>query len=68
MAKDTTWRVIDDLSGLPVEAAELDAVEAFLMAAVNAILRGDLVESCPAPRPEQATDAKAPQKHAQEIR
>ncbi len=36
-----TWRVIDDFScPHPIDPAELDAVEAFLMQVVNAILTG----------------------------
>ncbi|WP_095089995.1 hypothetical protein [Mesorhizobium sophorae] len=36
------WRVVDDFpTDIPIGAAELDAVEAFLMPLVNAILRGD---------------------------
>jgi hypothetical protein len=35
------WRVVDDLArDCPVTPAELDAVEAFLMQVVNAILSG----------------------------
>jgi hypothetical protein len=36
-----TWRVIDDFAcPHPIDPAELDAVEAFLMQVVNAILSG----------------------------
>jgi hypothetical protein len=36
---DRQWRVVDDLDcGCPVTAAELDAVEAFLMPLVHALL------------------------------
>jgi hypothetical protein len=37
-----TWRVIDDFAcPHPIDPAELDAVEAFLMQVVNAILSGE---------------------------
>jgi hypothetical protein len=37
-----TWRVIDDFAfPHPIDPAELDAVEAFLMHIVNAILSGE---------------------------
>jgi hypothetical protein len=37
-----TWRVVDDLPRVDcIDAAELDAVEAFLMPQLNAILSGD---------------------------
>jgi len=36
-----TWRVVDDFARPhPIDPAELDAVEAFLMQVVNAILSG----------------------------
>jgi hypothetical protein len=36
-----TWRVVDDFGcPHPIDPAELDAVEAFLMPVVNAILSG----------------------------
>jgi hypothetical protein len=68
MANDTIWRIVDDLSDFPVEASELDAVEAFLMAAVNAILRGEPVEPSLTPQSKPAMDPKRPQSHAQERR
>jgi hypothetical protein len=37
-----TWRVVDDLPRVDcIDAAELDAVEAFLMPQLNAILSGN---------------------------
>jgi hypothetical protein len=54
-----TWRVVDDLPRVDcIDPAELDAVEAFLMPQLSAILSGAGVE-----RPATAlrTDSQAPQ-------
>jgi hypothetical protein len=55
-----TWRVVDDLScAQRINPAELDALEAFLMPLLNAILSGEkkVVDRTPAaPRP----DSQAP--------
>jgi hypothetical protein len=53
-----TWRVVDNLDRHPVTPAELDAVEAFLMPLVNALLeRNDAI----ARKPEPAIDSSLPQ-------
>jgi hypothetical protein len=53
--------VSDDLQGLPVSPAELDAVEAFLMAAFRAVMAG---EKQPDTTYSGECDSKEPQTHA----
>jgi hypothetical protein len=49
------WRVVDNLESCPVTPAELDAVEAFLMPLVNALLeRNDAVAIKPKPAPDSS--------------
>jgi len=55
------FRVADDLADMPVSDAELDAVEAFLMAAFRAVLAG---ESPPTPKASGGFDSDQPQTHA----
>ncbi len=61
-----TWRVVDDFpADIAIGAAELDAVEAFLMPLVNAILRGEPVHlDDPAPA---GADSQTPQKSGQKV-
>lgn len=59
-------RVVDDFPlDISIGAAELDALEAFLMPLVNAILSGDLTSfqaGGPDPAPAVPTDSQASQK------
>jgi hypothetical protein len=55
------FRVADDLADMPVSDAELDAVEAFLMATFRAVLAG---ESPPTPKDSGGFDSDQPQTHA----
>ncbi|MBA4174475.1 MAG: hypothetical protein C0456_20225 [Hyphomonas sp.] len=55
------FRVADDLADMPVSDAELDAVEAFLMAAFRAVMAG---ESPPMPKDTGDCDSNQPQTHA----
>lgn len=55
------FRVADDLADLPVSDAELDAVEAFLMAAFRAVMAG---ETPPKAKNSGAFDSDQPQTHA----
>lgn len=55
------FRVADDLADMPVSDAELDAVEAFLMAAFRAVMAG---ESPPTPKYSGDFDSDQPQSHA----
>lgn len=60
-----TWRVVDDFpSEVPVGPAELDAVEAFLMPLVNAILSGETCsqEFFKGPASATPSDSQVPQK------
>ena len=66
------WRVVDDFPAeIAVSAAELDAVEAFLMPLVNAIMRGEPID-CPVreqdgreyPALAAGADSQTPQKAA----
>jgi hypothetical protein len=55
-----TWRIVDDLApDDPVTAAELDAVEAFLMPLLNAVL-SDETNSSPGKATARAMVAAAP--------
>ena len=54
-------RVADDLAGMPVSDAKLDAVEAFLMAAFRAVMAG---ESPPTYKDSGDSDSEQPQTHA----
>ena len=54
--------VSDDLRGLPVSPAELDAVEAFLMAAFRAVMDG---ETSPEACKSGNCDSEQPQTHAE---
>jgi hypothetical protein len=54
-------RVADDLAGMPVSDAELDAVEAFLMAAFRVVMAG---ESPPTSKDSGDSDSEQPQTHA----
>lgn len=66
-----TWRVVDDFpSEIPIGPAELDAVEAFLMKLVNAILSGvpcdtDGAATLVIPASDRAMDSEVPQKSGQ---
>jgi hypothetical protein len=68
------WRVVDDFPcEVPVGPAELDAVEAFLMPLVNAILSGtpygtDAVTTLVSPALDRAVDSKEPQKSGKQGR
>jgi hypothetical protein len=54
-----SWRVIDDLPRAHcIDPAELDAIEAFLMPQLNAILSGETSERLRAP---SRADSQAPQ-------
>jgi len=53
--------VADDLADMPVSDAELDAVEAFLMAAFRAVMAG---ESPPTSKASGGLDSDQPQTHA----
>lgn len=55
------FRVADDLADMPVSDAELDAVEAFLMAAFRAVMAG---ESPPTPKDSSISDSMQPKTHA----
>ena len=55
------FHVADDLADLPVSDAELDAVEAFLMAAFREVMAG---ESPPTPKDTGGFDSDQPQTHA----
>ncbi|BCH14980.1 hypothetical protein [Mesorhizobium sp. L-2-11] len=58
------FRVVDDLAGMPVSERELDAVEAFLMAAFKAVMAGemppmaDLAGICDSERPQTHAEVK----------
>lgn len=54
-------RVLDDLADMPVSDAELDAVEAFLMAEFREVMAG---ESPPKPKDSGISDSDQPQTHA----
>lgn len=55
------FRVADDLADMPMSDAELDAVEAFLMAAFRAVMAG---ESLPTAKASGGFDSDQPQTHA----
>lgn len=55
------FRVADDLADMPVSDAEMDAVEAFLMAAFRAVMAG---KTPPAARESGNCDSKQPKTHA----
>lgn len=55
------FRVADDLADMPVSDQELDAVEAFLMAAFRAVMAG---ESSLAAKDSGDSDSDQPQTHA----
>ncbi|WP_299907495.1 hypothetical protein [uncultured Paracoccus sp.] len=58
------FRVVDDLAGMPVSERELDAVEAFLMAAFKAVMAGemppmaDFAGICDSERPQTNGEVK----------
>jgi len=54
--------VSDDLKDMPVSPAELDAVEAFLMAAFRAVMGG---ETSPEAHKSADCDSEQPQTHAE---
>lgn len=56
------FRVVDDLAGMPVSERELDAVEAYLMAAFKAVMAGEMP-----PMADLAgiSDSERPQTHAE---
>ncbi|GJE73196.1 hypothetical protein [Methylorubrum podarium] len=54
------FRVADDLADLPVSDGELDAVEAFLMAAFRAVMAG---ETPPKAKDSGISDSDQPQTH-----
>lgn len=56
------FRVADDLAGLPVSDGELDALEAFLMAAFRAVMAGEIP---PMPGDSGGYDSEQPQTHAE---
>jgi hypothetical protein len=55
------FRVADDLADMPMSDAELDAVEAFLMAAFRAVMAG---ETPPKAKDSGGFDSDQPQTHA----
>lgn len=69
-----TWRVVDDFPPhAPIGAAELDAVEAFLMRLVDAIMSGtahktDGAATFVSPASDRAMDSEVPQKSGQKGR
>lgn len=56
------FRVVDDLAGMPVSERELDAVEAFLMAAFRAVMAGEMP---PMAHLAGICDSERPQSHAE---
>lgn len=57
--------VTDDLAGLPVTEAELDVIEAFLMAQFRAVMTG---ETPPKAAVSGTKDSEQPQTHAEIVR
>jgi hypothetical protein len=55
------FRVSDDLAGRPVSDAEMDVVEAFLMAAFAAVMAGETFTEAAA---SVTSDSNTPQTHA----
>ncbi|MFG1320487.1 hypothetical protein [Xanthobacter autotrophicus] len=55
------FRVADNLADMPVSDAELDAVEAFLMAAFQTVMAG---ETPPKAKDSGNSDSEQPQTHA----
>jgi hypothetical protein len=61
------WRVVDNFpADFPITAAELDAIEAFLMPLVKVIFSNEVTgatsaERCISSAPNRASDSEAPQ-------
>jgi hypothetical protein len=55
------FTVVDDLAGLPVTDAELDAIEAFLMAQFKAVMAGETLAKAAV---SATKDSEQPQTHA----
>ena len=54
------WRVVDDLRVDCIDPAELDAIEAFLMPQLNAVLSGE-TNNVERPETGSGADSQAPQ-------